>query len=85
METRLRSGTAKTRARTAAAKPKPAATEADASELLLAELTARRARLRELLQLIRREAARNLEISAPQRACKPLVADLRVNRRSRPN
>jgi len=46
-----------------------AAASANASDLLMAELADRRARLRELLELVRDEAAREAE-TAPRRLCR---------------
>jgi hypothetical protein len=51
----------------------------DAGELLLAELAARRARLRELLGLVKSEVAREMALQATRRVpCRRVTKRLRV-------
>jgi hypothetical protein len=81
MNARLQSASTKTTAKARPAKKVAGESRtADVSELLMAELSARRARLKELLGLIRVEAAREMGSrrgGASRPACRPVPA-LRV-------
>ena len=74
MNTKMQSALAKTPLRTREAKKSEGPeSSADVSELLMVELTARRARLREILRLIQMEAARETQNPtgpAPRRGCR---------------
>ena len=74
MNTKTQSAVAKTPLKTPEAKKSTVpAMSAEVSELFVAELAARRARLREILRLIRLEATREIEGStrpAPRRGCR---------------
>ena len=50
-----------------AAQSKRSKSNGDVGEMLLAELAARRARLHELLGLVRKEVAREMAVQAPRR------------------
>jgi hypothetical protein len=63
MNTRMQSASTKTAAKPRAAKPRTT----DVGELFLFELAARRARLQELLRMVRLEVAREMESSSGSR------------------
>ena len=78
MDTRRQPASTKTKVKTRPAKKAPGKSgPADVGELVLAELAARRARLQELLRLIRMEVARELgpgKSTAGHRACRRVPA-----------
>ena len=78
VDTRLQPASTKDRVKTRPAKKAPGKSgPVDVGELVLAELAARRARLQELLRLIRMEVARELgpgKSTAGHRACRRVPA-----------